>query len=540
MSKALVVQKERLPQSQRMYRAAQYVRMSTDYQQYSIENQAAVIAAYAELHKLTIVRTFRDEGERGLNINNRRGLSELIDEVRSGRADFSHLLVFDISRWGRFQDVDESAHYEFICRKAGVKVVYCAEQFDNDGSLLSSIIKNIKRVMAAEFSRELSGKVHAGALRLASLGFKMGGTAAYGLERRVIDEKGKLKGVLARGARTFLTTDRVRLAPGTVDQIKIVKWIFQEYLRGRSQRSISRELNQRDIRTNRGGPWRQNSISALLRNESYIGTLIYNRDTEKLGARRTHNPKELWVRTEGAIEPIIERDQFALASRALAERRVCISEEEMLIRLRKLLMKKGRLSAPIIDSPPGLPSLTAYLVHFGTLRNLYRLIGYTGNDAYWTKLAAHNQWVESQLKNAAGLGETFAKAGMMSQLEVSAECLRIEGLVNVCFRVAKWRKYAGRPIRWTLVRRVRWPDGWVVAARLGENNKQILDYVLLQSSSLRFHGPLFWFSDQFCNSSEAERFDSFEELSRVLVKRVKRELSAHKTKRSAKVKPVLR
>lgn len=146
MSKALVVQKERLPQSQRMYRAAQYVRMSTDYQQYSIENQAAVIAAYAELHKLTIVRTFRDEGESGLNINNnRRGLSaELIDEVRSGRADFSHLLVFDISRWGRFQDVDESAHYEFICRKAGVKVVYCAEQFDNDGSLLSSIIKTSK------------------------------------------------------------------------------------------------------------------------------------------------------------------------------------------------------------------------------------------------------------------------------------------------------------------------------------------------------------------------------------------------------------
>lgn len=52
--------------------------------------------------------------------------------------------------------MDESAHYEFICKRAGVRVAYCAEQFDNDGSLLSSIIKNIKRVMAAEYSRELS------------------------------------------------------------------------------------------------------------------------------------------------------------------------------------------------------------------------------------------------------------------------------------------------------------------------------------------------------------------------------------------------
>jgi DNA invertase Pin-like site-specific DNA recombinase len=105
-----------------MHRAAQYVRMSTDYQQYSIQNQAAVIATYAELHKLTIVRTYRDEGESGLRIENRTGLTELIEDVRSGQTDFGHLLVFDVSRWGRFQDVDESAHYEFICRQAGIRV----------------------------------------------------------------------------------------------------------------------------------------------------------------------------------------------------------------------------------------------------------------------------------------------------------------------------------------------------------------------------------------------------------------------------------
>ena len=176
MANALVTHKNQLPQAQKMRRAAQYVRMSTDYQRYSIENQAAAIAAYAQLHELSIVRTYRDEGESGLKIKNRAGLRQLLEDVRSGQADFGHILVFDVSRWGRFQDIDESAHYEFICRQSGIKVAYCAEEFENDGSLISSIVKNIKRVMAAEYSRELSAKVHAGAVRWARLGFKSGRT----------------------------------------------------------------------------------------------------------------------------------------------------------------------------------------------------------------------------------------------------------------------------------------------------------------------------------------------------------------------------
>lgn len=120
--RALVARRESLPQSQKAQRAAQYVRMSTDYQKYSIENQAVVIAAYAQLHGLSIVRTYRDEGESGLLIKNRIGLTQLIADVSSDQIDFGNILVFDVSRWGRFQDVDESAHYEFICKKAGVKV----------------------------------------------------------------------------------------------------------------------------------------------------------------------------------------------------------------------------------------------------------------------------------------------------------------------------------------------------------------------------------------------------------------------------------
>ena len=131
-------------------RAAQYVRMSTDLQRYSTENQAATIAAYAARHNMTIVRTYADEGRSGLQINGRQGLLELIDDVRAGRADFDRVLVYDVSRWGRFQDADESAYYEDICRRAKIEVHYCAEQFENDGSPISTIVKGVKRAMAGE------------------------------------------------------------------------------------------------------------------------------------------------------------------------------------------------------------------------------------------------------------------------------------------------------------------------------------------------------------------------------------------------------
>ena len=84
------------------------------------------------------------------------------------------MIVYDVSRWGRFQDADESAYYEYICRRAGISVIYCAEQFENDGSPVSTIVKGVKRAMAGEYSRELSAKVFAGQCRLIELGFRQG------------------------------------------------------------------------------------------------------------------------------------------------------------------------------------------------------------------------------------------------------------------------------------------------------------------------------------------------------------------------------
>src|SRR5947209_15302847 len=108
--------------------AAAYVRMSTDHQQYSTCNQMEVIREFAQRRGMEIVKEYSDEGKSGLSIHGRDELARMIREVQNGTALYDHILVYDVSRWGRFQDADESAYYELLCRQAGVHVHYCAEQ----------------------------------------------------------------------------------------------------------------------------------------------------------------------------------------------------------------------------------------------------------------------------------------------------------------------------------------------------------------------------------------------------------------------------
>lgn len=213
-------------------RAAEYVRMSTEHQQYSTENQRDRIREYAVRRGLEIVRTYADEGKSGLRIDGRQALQQLIKDVESGRADFQVIVVYDVSRWGRFQDADESAYYEYVCRRVGIQVAYCAEQFENDGSPVSTIVKGVKRAMAGEYSRELSAKVFAGQCRLIELGFRQGGPAGYGLRRVLIDQHGIMKGELQRGEHKSLQTDRVILMPGPESEIRIINLIYSWFIDG--------------------------------------------------------------------------------------------------------------------------------------------------------------------------------------------------------------------------------------------------------------------------------------------------------------------
>ena len=139
------------------------------------------------------------------------------------------------------RNVDESAYYEYVLKRAGIRVHYCAEQFENDGSMSSSVLKTLKRSMAAEYSRELSVKVFSGQCRLIEMGFRQGGPAGYGLRRQLIDRDLSPKGLLGRGERKSLQTDRVILVPGPENEIEVVRQIYGLFVgEGKTEREIAR------------------------------------------------------------------------------------------------------------------------------------------------------------------------------------------------------------------------------------------------------------------------------------------------------------
>lgn len=521
MSKDLVVRKTQLPTSQYSLRAAQYVRMSTDHQRYSIENQAAVIAAYAQVHQISIVRTYRDDGQSGLTLKNRSGLTQLLADINSDHADFSHVLVYDVSRWGRFQDIDESAHYEFLCKQAGIKVTYCAEQFDNDGTMVSSIVKNLKRVMAAEYSRELSVKVHAGCSRLARLGFAMGGRTPYGLGRLLVDDNQSVKAVLKSGERKYLSTDRVRLIPGAYEEVLVIKWIFERFLQRHSQRDIANELNQNAIPTNTARPWNAQIIGRILRNENYIGNFIYNRRSFKLKEKKKQNPPELWIRLERCIEPIIKQDDFLQAATVIKERRIEVSDEEKLLRLRKLLIKTGKLNRRIVDGAVGVPRLVTYQKHFGSIRNAYRLVGYISktNCDY---LDTRRKWDDLMAALASQLSHDIEKLNMRPTFHSSMNCLILDTNLGISFRMARRifvKKHYHYPF-WSINRRAHLVPGWIVSIRLNEQNTDPLDYLLMPADRVRTRTVRF--SERARPNHGIERYESFDELARTLVRRLAR------------------
>ena len=358
-------------------RVIEYVRMSTDHQKYSTANQSLANHAYAAAHGMEIVRTYADEGKSGLTFERRDALRRLIGDVQSGTANFSAILVYDVSRWGRFQDTDESGYYEYICKRAGIRIHYCAEQFENDGSVFAAVVKSIKRAMAAEYSRELSVKSYVGQARLFRLGFRVGSSAAYGTRRLLVDQSRVAKFILGPGEYKGLQTDRVVSILGPPGEVEIVRWIFSTFVKkGVSEGKIAKLLNAKGVPSGVSRPWTYARVRWILRNEVYIGNSVWNRTSIKLGRKLVRNPPDTWMRIPCSFAPIINKSEFDVAQKIIRDRRP-LTKHEVIEALRRLYLEHGYLDTRLIQANR-VPRFTTIRKHFGGLRQLHRLLGSTG------------------------------------------------------------------------------------------------------------------------------------------------------------------
>lgn len=360
-------------------KAAEYLRMSTDRQDFSIEFQAAANREYARVHGYEVVRTYRDLGISGLGIEGRGGLKSLLADVVGGNAPFSVVLTYDVSRWGRFQDTDESAHYEFICRSAGARVEYVAEPFANDGSATAAIFKTVKRAMAAEFSRELSSKVKWGQEKVSAAGYWTGGPASYGYRRQLVKRNGDLGVQMEAGERKVLSGYRTRLVPGPAEEVETVRTIFRLFVHEELTYSeIARVLNSRAIGVGRSAPWTRRCVARILVNPVYAGDSVRGKRVYQLGQKLPRRvPARSWRVQRDSHEALVSRKLYDAAARRVERpTHKDWTEEQMLDALRALMAVRGRLSASLIDLAGNLPCASVYQARFGGLIEAYRRIGY--------------------------------------------------------------------------------------------------------------------------------------------------------------------
>ncbi|GAA4358203.1 recombinase family protein [Variovorax defluvii] len=482
--------------------------MSTEHQQYSTLNQSDKIREYARRRGLVIVRTYADEGRSGLRIDGRLGLQKLIQDVQSGTADFNVVLVYDVSRWGRFQDADESAYYEYICRRAGIQIAYCAEQFENDGSPVSTIVKGVKRAMAGEYSRELSVKVFAGQCRQVELGFRQGGVAGFGLRRLMIDQSGSPKAQLERGEQKSLQTDRVILTPGPQAEVDTVLQIYRWFVdNNMSEATIAAKLNTTGIRTPSGREWSRAGVHEVLTNEKYIGNNVYNRTSFKLKKVHVFNTPDMWIRKDGAFEGIVPIELFFTVQGIIRARARRFSDEELIERLRRLFERRGFLSGFVINETDDMPSSSVYALRFGSLLRAYKLVGFTpGRDYRYLEInrylrQLHPQIVSETTGRVAALGGQIVVDPTTDLLEVNQE-FRASIVLSRC----RSNELGRRHWKVRLDSSLR-PDITIVI-RLQPENRAAQDYYLLPH--LQFASSALSLSEQNAIELESFRFDSLD------------------------------
>lgn len=456
--------------------AAQYLRMSTEHQQYSFPNQAHRIQEYAETHGFRVSRTYSDPAKSGVLLKHRPGLRELLKDVAGGLTEYRAILVYDVSRWGRFQDTDEAAHYEFLCKSAGTPVHYCAEPFANDGSLPSSVMKALKRAMAGEYSRELGVKVLAGQMGLAKLGFKQGGPPGYGLRRMLVSASGEPKQLLADGERKSIATDRVILVPGPDHEVQTVRDIYQMLLAKRtSVWGIAHELNRRGI-PYLSTKWDHCAVRNILTHPKYMGWHVFNQSTCKLCTPRVKLPRSQWILTPNAFRPIIDFKSFQDAQQLLYDRTINKTDHELLERLKALLAREGRLTLKLINDSASTPSPSTYRYRFGSMRQALQLIGYGKPSDY--------AGMDSRRRTQFLRRELMEKIIALFPGEVSIEQrsrrwrgqLVLHSGLSVSVLVAQSVNLAKNHMTWRIIPVGQESDMVTLLARLDKNNYSFFDF----------------------------------------------------------------
>lgn len=299
---------------------AYYRHSAEDKQENSVKIQRQHTEKFALDNNIQIIHEEADEGKSGL-LANRPGFERLFTDwiENPNTLPFDYVLVYDVSRWGRFQDQDQAAYYTHLCKKYGKQVIYVSRGFpDNDNLLISSLETSLQRYMAAEYSRQLSEKVFYGCLKVSEQGYSAGGMAVYGMARQLLDVNRNPIRILNKGEHKQIANERVSFTPKDDETTEAVKEIYRLFV---SERYIIPKivelLNTKRVLPESCRLWDKSKVLKILTDETYIGTRVYNKTWGRLKQKSHKNPRSEWVIVPNAFTGAINASIFKQAQERL-------------------------------------------------------------------------------------------------------------------------------------------------------------------------------------------------------------------------------
>lgn len=291
---------------------AYYRHSAEDKQENSVPIQREHFQKFSAIHNIEIIHEEADEGETGLT-SDRPGFENLLKFVSDPDApQFDYVFVYDVTRWGRWQNLNAPAHYEFLFEEKGKKVIYVARGFPKEGQeLISHLQTSIERYMAADYSRQLSEKVFYGCVKVSQQGYSAGGLPAYGMSRLLLDSSKKPIKKLKKGEWKSISNERVTFTPAADETTAAVQEMFTLLVeKWGSPKSIAEALNAKGIPTAQGKQWKSSGVLRVLTNEVYTGTRIYNKTWGRLKQKQRKNPRNEWVIQRDAFPHVVTADLF--------------------------------------------------------------------------------------------------------------------------------------------------------------------------------------------------------------------------------------
>lgn len=302
------------------YNACIYARLSRDdgdkLESDSIINQKALIRDFLSKHpEIHAVSEKTDDGYSGVNFD-RPAFQEMMEDIRSGKINC--VVVKDLSRFGR-NYIEAGNYIERVFPFLGVRFIAINDNYDSlDRNQSDSLIIPFKNLINDAYCKDISVKIRSQLEIKRKKGQFIGAFAAYGYLK---DEE-----------------DHNKLVVDTYAS-EIVRAIFKWKIQGMSQGRIANKLNmqgvlcpmeyklslgmkvQTNFRVHKKALWSSKAVTRILTNEIYTGVLVQGKvGTPNYKIKKIMPRDEAdWIRVEGIIPVIIDKDMFDSVQMILAK-----------------------------------------------------------------------------------------------------------------------------------------------------------------------------------------------------------------------------